>query len=397
MISSLRNAYNQSFSEEKYQAFLQALEAMQPGQLDFKVCETPVFVDRAFKEKMLEACESIIDFICMPSFKELTQPAIPFGESIPNEYPSPQMIAFDFGVCRSTSGELIPQLIEMQGFPSLFAYQCAYPDLLRPFFAIPENHTHFLSGYTQASFIEQFRKIILGNHAPENVVLLEITPEAQKTRIDFAFTKSYTGIEVVCITKLIREGNDLFYMKDGKKTKIERIYNRVIFDDLKANAAQLGDIVDITSPLNVEWIPHPNWFYRISKYTLPLIRHAYVPETWFLHEIKQVPADLENYVLKPLFSFAGQGVIIDLDRATLESISNPENYILQRKVDYAAVVETPDEPAKVEIRIMYWWPEGDARPHAAINLARLSKGKMVGVRYNKEKTWVGGSVAFFEQ
>jgi len=290
-----------------------------------------------------------------------------------------------------------PQLIEMQGFPSLFAYQCAYPDLLRKYFPIPDDQTQFLSGYTKETFIEQFRKIIIGNHIPEEVILLEIHPETQKTRIDFAFTRDYTGIETVCISKLIREGSRLYYEKAGKKIQIKRIYNRLIFDDLKSSAASLPPFIDITDALDVEWIPHPNWFYRISKYTLPFIRHTYVPETWFLNEIKQLPKDLENYVLKPLFSFAGQGVMIDVTLDALEAIEDPENYILQRKVNYAAVVETPDDPAKVEIRIMYLWPEGEKRPHAAINLARLSKGKMVGVRYNKDKEWVGGSVAFFEK
>ena len=147
--------------------------------------------------------------------------------------------------------------------------------------------------------------------------------------------------------------------------------------------------------LDVEWIPHPNWFYRISKYTLPYIKHPYVPETVFLDQIKNLPEDLENYVLKPLFSFAGQGVIIDIKPGDLESVKDPSNWILQRKVKYAAVIKTPDDPAKVEIRIMYLWPEDSPRPKPAINLARLSKGKMIGVRYNQDKTWVGGSVALF--
>lgn len=397
MVPALRNAYNEAFTKESYQAFLNELEALHPGQLDFRICETPVFVDNAFKVKMLDACESIIDLICSPSFKSMTQSAIPFKENVPNECPHAHMIAFDFGVCNNASGALEPQLIEMQGFPSLFAYQCAYPDLLRKYFPIPDNQTQFLSGYTKETFVEQFRKIIIGNHVPEEVILLELKPETQKTRIDFAFTRDYTGIETVCISKLIKEGSKLYYEKAGQKIQIKRIYNRLIFDDLKSNAASLPPFIDITDALDVEWIPHPNWFYRISKYTLPFIRHTYVPETWFLNEIKQLPKDLENYVLKPLFSFAGQGVMIDVTTAALEAIEDPENYILQRKVNYAAVIETPDDPAKAEIRIMYLWPEGDQRPHAAINLARLSKGKMVGVRYNKDKEWVGGSVAFFEK
>ena len=182
----------------------------------------------------------------------------------------------------------------------------------------------------------------------------------------------------------------------GKKTKINRIYNRIIFDELNART-DLGDIPDIRAELDVEWVPHPDWFYRISKYTLPFIDHPFVPETFFLNELKQLPAELQDFVLKPLFSFAGQGVVIDIRPEDIDNVSDPHNWILQRKVNYADVIETPDQPAKAEIRIMYLWKENSPRPEPAINLARLSKGKMIGTRYNKDKEWVGGSVAFFEK
>jgi hypothetical protein len=159
----------------------------------------------------------------------------------------------------------------------------------------------------------------------------------------------------------------------------------------------LGDVVDITQPLDVEWAPHPNWFYRISKFTLPFIHHPYVPKTFFLNEVTEVPPDLENYVLKPLFSFAGQGVIIDVTKEDVLAVKDPENWILQRKVKYADIIKTPDVPAKAEIRIFYFWKKGSPRPVAVCNLARLSKGKMIGVRYNMDKEWVGGSVAYFEK
>ncbi|HEX4849439.1 MAG TPA: hypothetical protein VFV08_01470, partial [Puia sp.] len=296
-------------------------------------------------------------------------------------------------------GELEPQLIEMQGFPTLFAFQVYYPDLLRKYFDIPANYSQYLQGYNRDTYLRDLKKIIIGNSSPENTILLEIKPHEQKTRIDFYCTQDYLGIEPVCITDLIQEGKELFYIhsKSGKKTKIERIYNRVIFDDLYAQKDTMGDFVDIRQNLDVEWVPHPNWFYRISKFTLPFIHHPYVPQTFFLNEVKQLPADLENYVLKPLFSFAGQGVVIDIKPSDLDVINDPENWILQRKVKYADVIKTPDEPAKAEIRMMYMWKDGDSRPRLAINLSRLSKGKMIGVRYNKDKLWVGGSVCYFEQ
>jgi hypothetical protein len=199
----------------------------------------------------------------------------------------------------------------------------------------------------------------------------------------------------VCITELIKQGKEIIYLLNGRKTKVKRIYNRIIFDEFNARK-DLGNIIDIREEADVEWVPHPDWFYRISKYTLPFITHPYVPETFFLNEVTQLPADLENFVLKPLFSFAGQGVVIDIKQEDLDKINDPHNWILQRKVNYADIIETPDSPAKAEIRIMYLWKEGASRPEPVINLARLSKGKMIGTRYNKDKEWVGGSVAFFE-
>ena len=230
------------------------------------------------------------------------------------------------------------------------------------------------------------------------MILLEIFPDKQKTRIDFFCTEDYTGIKPVCITELIAEGKQLFYMRDGNKIRIKRIYNRLIFDDLLQQTPavqQKGKI--LFEALDVEWAPHPNWFYRISKYTLPFIRHPYVPATFFLSEIKQLPTDLDKYVLKPLFSFAGQGVIIDVTEDDIRNVKDPQNWILQRKVNYASIIETPGEMAKAEIRLFYFWKDGAERPVATNNLARLSKGKMVGVRYNKDKDWVGGTFSWFEK
>ncbi len=397
MIPSLRKAFNESFTKAVYEDFIKDLHSKHPGAIEFRIAETPVFVNKEFSEKMLAACESIIDFITAPDFKILTERSIPRQEKMSKENDHTHMIAFDFGVCLNESGELEPQLIEMQGFPSLYGFQVYYPEVLSKHFSIPHQFSHYLNGYTTELYLNDLKDVIVAGEASENVILLEIKPHEQKTRIDFYCTRDYLGIQPVCITELIQEDRQLFYILNGKKTRIKRIYNRVIFDDLNAQKEMLGNYVDITQDLDVEWIPHSNWFYRISKFTLPFIHHPYVPETFFLNEIKQLPRDLENYVLKPLFSFAGQGVVIDLTQQDIETVKDPENWILQRKVKYADLIATPDIPAKVEIRMLYLWKDGWPRPKAATNLARLSKGKMIGVRYNKDKEWVGGSFCYFEQ
>lgn len=395
MDKNLRQQFNRAFTAEKYNAYMQKIEALHPGALDFRNAETPVFVPKAFKEKMLDACDEIINVLTDPHFIALTQNSIPKEMNVPGEDAHTQFLVFDFGVCKNAAGELEPQLIEMQGFPTLFGFQVYHSRLTAEYANLPSNYSAYLNGYTEESYTRLLKEIIVGDLNPENVILLEIFPRQQKTRIDFYCTETLLGIKTVCLTKVIAEGKNLFYESGGKIIPIKRIYNRVIFDDLDKQE-NLPPIIDLSKPYDVEWVPHPNWFNRISKYTLPFIKHQYVPETYFLNEIKQA-VDLNEFVLKPLFSFAGMGVVIDVQQSDIDAIQDPENWILQRKVNYAPVIETPNEPAKAEIRLFYFWKNEEARPVGVLNLARLSKGKMIGTRYNKDKDWVGGSVAFFEQ
>ncbi len=398
MIPAIRKAYNETFTKETYEAFLQELNAAHPGAIEFRVAETPIFVPKDFTHKMLDACEAIVDIIVDPKFNTITKNAIPENIKVPGDEAHSHFIAFDFGICINEAGDYEPQLIEMQGFPTLFAYEVLLDDVFRKYFPVPANFDCYLNGYKRDTYIQLLKEIIIGNHHPENVILLEIFPRKQKTRIDFYCTEEYLGVKMVCLTELIKEGKKLYYLNEGRKTEVKRIYNRIIFDDLQQQTPGVQEKGKILfEELDVEWCPHPNWFYRISKYTLPLIQHPYVPQTFYLNEVKQIPADLENFVLKPLFSFAGQGVIIDVTRQDIDKVKDPENWILQRKVKYADVIQTPDVPAKAEIRVFYFWKDAATRPVATNNLGRLSKGEMIGVRYNKDKEWVGGSFCYFEK
>src|SRR3990170_77263 len=232
MVPALRKEFNANFTKEKYNAFLEELHAVHPGAIEFRVAETPVFVPKDFTKKMLDACESIVDIIIDPRFKELTKNAIPKNLQVPGENDHSHFIAFDFGVCINEAGEYEPQLIEMQGFPTLFAYEVVIDDIFHKHFAIPDSYSAYLGNHNKETYINHFKEIVLGDHQPENVILLEIFPHQQKTKIDFYCTQDYTGIKPVCITELIKEGKKLFYLNDEKKTEIKRIYNRVIFDDL---------------------------------------------------------------------------------------------------------------------------------------------------------------------
>lgn len=397
MIAPLRESFNKSFTKEKYKSFLDALDKDFPGAIEFRVAETPVFVDNSLATKMIECCNSIIDFIKSDSFLSKTERAIPINERIPNEGKHTHFIAFDFGICHDEKGNLYPALIEMQGFPTLFAYHAYYPEILEKFFEIPSDFSNYFNQLSKESYLAYLKSVIVGQHDPKEVILLEIKPHEQKTRIDFYCTEQYLGIKAICITELIAEGSKIFYYLNGEKVQIKKIYNRLIADELNAKKDALGPTVDFSVPYEIEWITHPHWFYRISKFTLPFLEHSCIPETKFLNELTTLPQNLNEYVLKPLFSFAGQGVIIDIEEEDIKQIKDPENWILQKKVNYADCIVTPSGNAKVEIRLMYIWEENAERPILVNNLARLSKGKMIGVRYNADKDWVGGSVAYFKK
>jgi hypothetical protein len=390
MIPELRKKFNSEFTKENYEAFLKDLNTSLKYPVDFRVSETPLFLSDDLKNKLLKACEELSKQVTDPGFKLKMKDAVPSHLVIPGETDHPEFFVFDFAICKNNStDEFYPKLIELQGFPTLYAYQYFFEKKIRNYFDLPNNFTSYFQEVTSEIYVEMLREIIVGNANPENVILLEIEPEKQKTRIDFAATEKLLGVQEVCISDLNKRGKDLYYKKDGKEIPINRIYNRVIFDELSRTNAKFN--FDLNEELNVEWTPHPNWFYKMSKYSLPVLEGEFVPKCFYLRDLSSYPDDLENYVLKPLFSFAGLGVKIDVTKEMLDEIKDPENYILQEKVEYTPLIETPDEYAKAEIRMMFIWSD---KPMLVNNLVRQSKGKMLGVDFNKNKTWVGGSTAF---
>lgn len=263
------------------------------------------------------------------------------------------------------------------------------------FLIAPNFEQHF--NLNSEQYQKKLKQVLLNGHAPENVILLEIDPLKQNTAIDFLITEKITGVAPIHIGDVVREGRKLFYKKGHQKIQIERIYNRVIFDELVKQTESIFQF-NLTEDVDVEWAGHPNWFFRISKYTMPFIKTEYIPECKFLSQYDSFPADLENYVLKPLFSFSGSGVFFHVTQKDIDNIPALErrDFLLQRKVQYEPVIQAPDGMVKAEIRILFLWEDGTPRPVPITNLARLSRGEMIGVKYNRDKTWVGGSVCFFE-
>jgi hypothetical protein len=394
MEPNARKTYNANFTSEKYEQFLGNLNEGLPFSIPFRVAETPVFLTADFRDKLIEAGNEIITTILKPDFKRLTQRAIPLNWQVANENDHPHFIALDFGVCKDEAGNIVPKLIELQGFPSLFGFQEALAENFAACFDLPDDQTVYFNGLDKDSYLALLKRTIVGDYKPEEVVLMDVNAAKQKTAVDFYITHKYIGIPVVSLSHLKREGNRLYYNFNGEKKPIKRIYNRLIFDEIDGDPDIFERVVDIRQPLDLEWVTHPNWFYRISKFTMPFLTGDYIPKTQFLNEIFEIPKDLKNYVLKPLFSFAGQGVIIDVTNEDIYNIKDPENWILQEKVNYEPVVQAPDGGVKVEIRLLYLWPNGDEKPTLAINLTRLSRGKMIGVRFNQDFDWVGGTISF---
>ena len=393
MIPALRKKYNSEFTREKYNSFINDINSQFGYKVEFRIAETPIFIPPELCASLISAGNEIINYLVSDDFISHSKTAIPSGMEVPNEDSHTKLLAIDFAVCTDDSGNLIPRLIELQGFPSLYFYQMLLNLKYREHFNIPDEVTNYFNGIDNDKYISLLKKLIVNNNEPENVILLEIEPEKQKTKIDFSCTEKWIGIKPVCITEIKKEGKKLFYENNGKKTLIKRIYNRVIFDELNKRT-DLKLNFSFNDDIDIEWVPHPNWFFKISKHTLPGLKSKYVPETNFLNGIDSIPVNLQDYVLKPLYSFAGAGVKYDITKEDIESIRDRENYILQRKINYAPVIETPDVPAKAEIRLLYIW---DKEPLLVNNIVRLSKGKMMGVDFNKDRSWVGSSIGYFEK
>ncbi len=391
-----RARFNASFTQDQYEALVRAVNEKEFWPAGFRISETPIFLTAEFTEEITRAARELLAQVQTPAFREHAQDAIPPKLVVPNENPHPLFISVDFAICRGADGRLTPRLIELQGFPSLYSYQLFFWRCLQETFPdLPSNWQPFFSGLDETSYLELLRSVIVGPADPENVILLEIEPEKQKTRIDFAASESGLGVHPVCLTSIRKRGRQLFYEHKGREIRIERIYNRVIFDEL-LRRPDLRPGFDFREELDVQWVGHPNWYFRISKHSLPFLQSAHTSPAYFADEFP-AEAAIDDYVLKPLYSFAGLGVEMDPTREKLVALEDPHAWILQHKVNYADFIPTTDgHRSKAEIRMMFLWPE-EGDPILVNNLLRMSQGRMMGVDFNKEKTWVGSSIALHER
>ncbi len=395
MHPELRARFNADFTPDKYAALVRCVNETEKWPADFRISETPIFLPRDFTDEVTRAAKEIVDAMRTQEFATHAAAAVPKGLEVPNEAAHPSFLVVDFAIC-AEDDRLVPRLIELQAFPSLFGFQLLLLGCIRKAYpVIPRNWTSSFGGIKDEAYLDLLRRTIIADSASENVVLLEIEPEKQKTRIDFAATETLLGIRPVCATKIKKRGRQLFYDRDGRDVRIERIYNRVIFDEL-IRRPDLNLPFRFQDDLDVTWVGHPNWYFRISKHSLPFLETEHTSPAFFADNFP-VSENINDYVLKPLYSFAGHGVDMEPTRQKIATLENPHEWILQKKVDYAPFVATIDgQKSKAEIRMMFVWPDNDRDPTLVNNLVRMSQGKMMGVDFNIEKTWVGASIALHE-
>jgi hypothetical protein len=393
MIPALRQQFNANYTPEKYQRLLKLLEERCGTPVKFRVCETPCFLPRPLLDQMCEYGKELVQQLNGIDYRKVSSAAIPEQFKVPHETAQPLFVQVDFGLVRDQAGRLQPKLVELQGFPSLYAYQAVLSQSYEEVFGLDRNLKYLLGGLDWESYKKLLRRAIVADHDPAHVILMEIDPLHQKTLPDFLVTEKLLGIKTVDIAHIRKVGKFLFYEDAGKLTPIKRIYNRAIVDEMVRK--DLKTAFQLADDLEVEWAGHPNWFFRLSKFSLPHLRHECVPKTWFLDRVDQMPKDLENYVVKPLFSFAGLGVIINLKPEDIAAIPRQQRsqYILQERMHFEPVVETPFGGNKAEVRIMYIWL-GELLP--VMTIIRMGRGMMMGVDHNRNMEWVGSSAGFYE-
>jgi hypothetical protein len=389
LIPSLRRRFNQSWSPEKYAHFFELLASRCGEGPQFRQSETPCFLPAELVDRMARYGREMVDqLLSNPDYERDSREAIPPAYRVPHEDPVPLFVQADFGLDEN----LEPKLVEIQGFPSLYAYQLVVADAYRQAYGIDAALHSLPGGLAANEYHRLLTEAIVGNHDPETVVLLEIDPAHQKTRHDFVITEEMFGVRAVDVQWVHKRGNRLFYDRDGKGTPIHRIYNRVIADELDRRHLRLP--FDYRDDLDVEWAGHPNWFFRLSKFSLPYLDHPAVPRARFLSDVGKIEQP-ERYVLKPLYSFAGSGVVVGPTMAQLAAVPAEvrSQYILQERVDFQPLIDTPFGTTKLEIRIMYIWLD---RLRAVNTIIRMGRGAQMGVDHNKGFQWVGASAAFID-
>jgi len=394
MIPAWRERFNREFSVLRYRNFLRQLERRTGVSIEFRVSETPCFFPGVLLDNLVKVSRDLVaQLLGNAAYRRAADAIVPPAFRLPAAESLPTFLQVDFGLVVTDAG-LEGRLVELQAFPSLYGFQLALAETTREVYGL-EGLGMFLGELTRDQYLATVGRAIVGGHDPAQVVLMEIDPARQKTRPDFEVTAQLWGVRAVDVRGVTRQGRRLCYWRDGALTPIARIYNRVIPDELRRIGRSLP--FDYRDDLDVEWAGGPDWFFRISKFSIPWLKHPWVPVTHFLSNLGAMPPDRDEWVLKPLFSFAGGGIVFgptDRDLAAIRGEARSQ-YVLQKRVAFTPVIQTPHGPTQAEIRIMFV-REGETF-RAVMPLVRMGRGRMMGVDHNKGLEWVGASAALIDR
>jgi len=429
VIPALRRDFNARFRPETFRTMLHSLDAVARTHIAFPVAETPCFFPSSMLDEMARiGIDLTLQLVNNPAYLARSLAAIPEPWRAADQNSHPHFLTADFGLVREDSGRLAPRLVEMQAFPSVFAFQWAASEAYRSAFSLDPSLRYLLGGLDQAQFWKLLARTIVAGHDPQTVVLIDVDPAHQKTLPDFHITADHLGIRIVDIAALetLDPAPDspsqlprLGYRAKGRLIPIRRIYNRAIVDELVRRQIPLQ--FGYRQPFDVEWAGHPNWYFHVSKFSIPFLDHPAVPPAVFLDDWfrssaggsksacgpkesargpkndarDRLPSSRDRLILKPLYSFAGQGILFAPTDDQLAAIppAQRHHYLLQERVTFEPVIDTPFGPTQAEIRILYVWPDqGNLTP--LISLVRLGRGQMMGVDHNRGQSWVGASAAF---
>ncbi len=404
MVESFRSDFNARFTPAKYAALLQRMNRETGTAVDFRMAETPCFFPSGLFDQMIEAGTALThQLLENPRYLEQAKATVPAKYDMPGQGKHPHFMTVDFGLVRDSNGDIQPKLVELQAFPSIFGFQPGFAQAYKEIFALDERLAFLFGGLDEAGYWALLRKVIVGEHDPENVILLEVDPEHQKTLADFRRHEQHLAIRTVDVATVVKQGKRLFYRDPGDRDRlvpIERIYNRVIVDEVVRREVAVP--FDYRDELAVEWAGHPNWYFGISKFSIPFLQHETVPaavylDDWFAEGgSSRLPEAREEWVLKPLYSFAGRGIQFAPSDADLRAIPVEERhrYLLQTRVHFEPVIRTPAGMTQAEVRILYVWPDGQSMVPMT-SLIRMGRGLMMGVDHNRDQTWVGGSAGLY--
>ena len=398
VIPSLRSDFNARFRPEAFRNLRHSPDAIARTRVAFPIAETRFFPQSLLDEMARIGADLTLRLVNDPAYLARSLAAIPERWRAADQNAHPHFLTADFGLVRNADGSLAPRLVEMQAFPSVFGFQFASCEGYRTAFGLDPSLHYLFGGLDESAYWKLLTRTIVAGHDPETVVLIDVDPANQKTLPDFHITADRLGIPIVDIadlqpidaaSKSPGQLRRLAYRNGSRLVPIRRIYNRAIVDELLRKQVPLQ--FDYRESFDVEWAGHPNWYFHVSKFSIPFLDHPAVPRAFFLDQLYRDAALRDRFefgrdawILKPLFSFAGQGIRFAPTDADLAAIPPAQrtSYILQERVTFVPVIDTPFGPTQAEIRILYVWPDR-ASLTPLIALVRLGRGQMMGVDHNQ--------------